>query len=409
MKTVVSVFVSDMHMWSQLHDHDALNEFYDGVNKIIEANKGDTTDVEIYSVGDAISGSEIYGKGTGQQAFEEVLPAVSHQTLAAGYYLKQVSDKIENITGNKPTWHILRGTHEYAKGENFAWYFVTELQALGLQADYIGQWATVDVGKEYQVFIWHSRGGSSIGISARAVQDSLIAVAERVKDYPHIKDAIIAHRHASGEVGLTHAFRVIQLGGFQQFWGAPVQRQMGGYIYVAKDGVVTYDEKIRVHATDDPMLDIHNRRRFAEIFEEACIYARNIGRISEGVKSKVVFDEVNPKTVPITRYKTLSPSMQHLVEMITAYYSENNNTAYAIEELAPYHNNYKKTQFRQWLAKTFVIEDRIKNPDRPFALNARLQALGINLSWDKKHNTIIIRLNTDMLDEFVNCKITAET
>jgi len=389
--------MSDLHLWSQLCDFDALLTFLDRVYQLIQTYKTEKTEVHFYCVGDILSGADIYGKWWGEQAYDEVLPAVSHQTLAAGYFFCQINHQIQKITGHDAHFHILRGTHERRRGENFAWQLVTELQAFGLKADYIGWWGVATVGKNYQVFMWHSSGSSAIGVSPRAVQDSIIAVAERLSQYPYIRDIIIAHRHASCDVGMTHAFRVIQLGGFQQYWRRPVQRQMGGYIYIAQDGEIVYQGHIRVKPTLDPMLDIHNRTRFARIFEEACEYAIAIGRISPHELS-VIVDDTTSKEVAKTAYNRLSKSAKLLVKMIYKYYKDTGNTKFSIYELEPYYEPQTgNPRFSQWINSRLHLSRKTSGKERRFRLNTKLSPLGIRLIWDPIRQHVIVTVNPEIL------------
>ena len=396
-RTVCSVFMSDLHLWSQLCDFDALQTFLDKVYKLIEQYKTEKTEVHFYCVGDILSGADIYGKWFGEQAYDEVLPAVSHQTLAAGYLFCKINYKIQEITGNDAYFHILRGTHERRRGENFAWQFVTELQAFGLNADYMGWWGVATVAKDYQVFMWHSAGNSAIGVSPRAVQDSLIAVAERLEQYPHIKDVIIAHRHASCDIGMTHAFRVIQLGGFQQYWRRPVQRQMGGYIYIAQNGKIVYEGHIRVKPTLDPMLDIHNKTRFAKIFEEACEYAVAIGRITPHEYKVVVDDEVSKETALAT-YKRLSKSAKLLVKMIFKHAKNTGKNKFSINELEPYYEPQPgNPKFSQWINSRLHLHKKRSGKEKTFKLNRKLSPLGIKLIWDPIREHVFIMVNQELL------------
>jgi len=398
MKTVISVFIADLHLWSLLHDHDALLTFLDKVYELIKQYKRNI-EIHFYMIGDILSGADIYGKFYGEQAYDEALPAVSTQTLSAGYFFYKVNEKIKEITGKDTHFHILRGTHEKRRGENYAWQLVTELQALGLRANYLGLWSVVQVAKDHDVFVWHSTGGSAIGISPRAIQDSLIAVAERVREYPNVKDVIVAHRHASGEVGMTHAFRVIQLGGFQQFWKRPVQRQMGGYVYVSKNGKLVYDGHIRVEPTMDPMLDIHNRVRFSKIFQEACEFALAKGRISHHEIEPVFESEIPETLIAKQSYETVSDSCKELVNLVYKHVRKTDQTIFNVNVLSKYFDKKKYNKsFKAWINAALHLDQRRRGEYTPrFRINNLLRPIGINLEWDKRRQVTIVKVNKELL------------
>jgi len=404
----VSVFMSDLHLFSETHDHDAFNEFLDNVYSVVYSYKqdNDKVTVKIYCVGDVLSGAEVYGKWMGQQAYDEVLQAVSAQTLGTAHIFKKISKTINEMTGFEPTFYILRGTHEKVRGENFAWQLVTELQACGLKATYMGTWNTVKICDKHFVFAWHSRGGGVYGYSAGAIRDSMMALLER-RDNPYIKDVIVAHRHAAGFIGMTQGFRLIQLGGFQQFNGAPAQRQMGGYLYVSTEDELLEDMFVLVNATDDPMLDIHNKVRFAEIFRDACEEAVKEGRITiknEAIETPIVPEIMNKSKVfgfynkAIKYYYDNVPNyINILLKLTRKHYNENGESLISLKMLEDVWDpdlSETYSSFKRWKSSSFHLYKGTPKHDLSKA-NVWLSPFGVKLVWSKVLNDIVIVLDED--------------
>jgi len=403
----ISVFISDLHLFSETHDYDAFQRFLDKVYSVIEEYNDNKVTVKIYCVGDVLSGAEVYGKWMGQQAYNEVLQSVSAQTLGTSYIFKKIAEKVKELTDYEPSFHILRGTHEKVRGQNYAWQLVTELQASGLNADYLGTWKTIKICDKYYVFAWHSTGSSSYGYAPAAIRNSNMALLER-RDNPYIKDVIIAHRHATGYIGLTQAYRLIQLGGFQQYDRAPNQRQMGGYVYISTSDELLKDFFILVGATQDPMLDIHNRVKFAEIFKEACEDAVKNGRISiddEKVENPKISKIVDKEKIvgfynKAMRYyfENVPKYIDILLKLINRNFKENNEVMISLKMLE---RNWDPALsetyagFKNWKSSSFNLgKDGIPKHDLSRS-NIWLKPFGVKLIWSSRLNDIIILMEED--------------